>query len=144
MKSILVPAAVFLLVIGAAMSEFVAHVASVERVDAIAPLALPGSLERSDEAGPEVKLLLLALLPEGFDNKEMQLEPGEYLLIIGNRTGLRDVNVRFDRQGNERIGAGVVDGRQRNWKKRLKLSTGSYVVTANDNPDWTCRIVVAR
>lgn len=144
MKSILVPAAVLLLVIGAAMSEFVAHVASVERVDAIAPVALPGSLERSDEAGPEVKLLLLALLPEGFDNKEMQLEPGEYLLIIGNRTGLRDVNVRFDREGNERIGAGVVDGRQRNWKKRLKLSTGSYVVTANDDPDWTCRIVVAR
>jgi hypothetical protein len=27
-------------------------------------------------------------------------------------------------------------------EKRLKLTPGNYLVTANDNPEWTCRIVV--
>jgi len=74
----------------------------------------------------------------------MQLDVGEYLLIIGNRTGLKEVSIRLDRKGNERVAATAMGGRQRDWKKRLKLTAGTYFVTANDNPTWTCQIVVGR
>jgi len=145
MKKILMLSAFLVLVVGAAKSQFLANFANGERVvDVIGPIAVPAMLDQADEAGPEVKLVLLALLPEGFDNKQMQLDPGEYLFVIGNRTGLKDVNVRLDRERNERLGAAAVGGRQTDWKKRLRLSPGTYVVSANDNPDWICRIVVGR
>lgn len=141
MKTILIVAAVLLLVVGAAKSQFIGRIAGVEQV-AIAPVAIPASLEQSQEAGPEVKLVLLALRPEGFETNEMQLEPGEHLFIIGNRTGLREVSMRLERQGSGRVAEATVGGRPRDWKTRLRFTPGTYVLTANDNPDWTCRIVV--
>ena len=143
MKAILIVVGVVLLVGVAAKSQFAGRVAEVENVaQAIAPITIPAGLEQTGEAGPEVKLVLLALWPQGFETSEMQLEPGEYLFIVGNRTGLREVNVQLEREGNGRVAEAAVGGRQRDWKKRLKLTPGTYVVTANDNPDWTCRVVV--
>ena len=143
MKTIVFVAAVLLLAVGAAKSQFIGRIAGVEQVaDAIAPVAIPASIEQSQEAGPEVKLVLLALKPEGFEANEMQLEPGEHLFIIGNRTGLREVSMRLERQGSGRVAEAAVGGRPRDWKTRLRLTPGTYVLTANDNPDWICRIVV--
>ena len=145
MKTILILAAVLLLVLGAAKSQFIEHMAGAEEIsDAITPVVIPDRLEQSDEAGPEVKLVLLALWPEGFEMNEMQLAPGEYLFIIGNRTGLREVSVTLDREGNERMAAATIGGRQRDLKQRLKLTPGTYVVTADENPNWICRIAVGR
>jgi hypothetical protein len=89
MKVVLILIAVVLLVVAASSTRFIGHTAEVDRVDnAVAPVAIPSNLDQSQEAGPEVKLVLLALWPEGFETNEMQLEPGDYLFIIGNRTGL--------------------------------------------------------
>jgi hypothetical protein len=147
MKAALIVVAVSLLVVIATKTQFAGHSPEAVKAprattDAIPPVELPSSLGQSDEAGPEIKLVLLALLPHGFETNEMQLESGDYLLIIGNRTGLREVNVRLDREGKERVAAAAAGGRQREWKKRVKLTPGNYIVTANDNPEWTCRIVV--
>jgi hypothetical protein len=146
MKAILILAAVLLLVIAASHSNFAGSNASLENVpaNAIPPVDISSSVGQSGEVGPEFKLVLLALRPEGFDTNEMHLEAGEYVFIIGNRTGLREVSIRLDREGKEQVAAATVGGRPRDWKQRLKLTPGSYVVTANDNPDWTCRIVVER
>ena len=145
MKAVFVLAAVVLLVVAVTKAQLIGSSAEVESVaNAIAPVAIPSSLDQSQdqEAGPEVKLILLALRPEGFETNEMQLEAGEYLFIFGNRTGLREVNLRLERAGHGRIAEAAVGGRPRDWKKRLRLTPGTYVLTANDNPDWTCRIVV--
>lgn len=143
MKTVSVFVAVILLVLAARNSQFLGSSAESDTaINAIAPIGIPSNLAQSDEAGPEVKLVLLALLPEGFDMKDMQLEAGEYLFIVGNRTGLNEVNIRFERKGSERLAGGPVGGRKRDFKKRLKLTAGSYVITADDNPNWTCRIVV--
>jgi hypothetical protein len=146
MKAVIV-AAVLLLAGVAAKSYFAVRNAHAENVpqapsDAIPPVQIPSSLGRSEEAGPEVKLVLLALQLHGFEKNEMQLEAGNYLFTIGNRTGLREVNIWLDRDGKERVAEAAAGGRQREWKKRLKLIPGNYIVTANDNPEWTCRIVV--
>ena len=145
MKTALYLSAVVLLVGAATSFHLMGRTAEVkDAANAIAPVEIPSIQRQSDEAGPEVRLVLLALRPEGFDSSEMQLDPGEYLLIIGNRTGLTEVSVRLEREGNGRVAAAAVGGRQRDWKKRFKLTPGTYVVTANDNPDWTCRITVGR
>lgn len=145
MKVLLILAAVVLLFAVAAESHFAGRRTTVENPsNAIAPVAIPSTLEQTGEDGPELKLVLLALWPKGFESSEMQLDPGEYLFIVGNRTGLKEVNVRVIREGNEHVAAATVGGRRSDWKKRLILTTGTYVVIANDNPDWTCRIVVGR
>jgi hypothetical protein len=145
MKAVLILAAVLLLVVAANNSHYLGRSAEVESAaNAIAPVDIPSNLGQSDEAGPGVKLVLLALMPEGFDSNEIQLDAGEYLFIIGNRTGLKEVSVRLDREGNEHIAMAAVGGRRRDWKKRLKLTPGTYVITADDNTDWTCRITVRR
>ncbi|HET8781230.1 MAG TPA: hypothetical protein VFM63_02340 [Pyrinomonadaceae bacterium] len=145
MKAVLILAAVLLLVAAATKSHFARRGAEVENIaNAIAPVDTPPNLGQSDEAGPEVKLVLLALWPEGFETNEMQLEPGEYLFIIGNRTGLKEVNVQLQREGRERLAAAVVGGRRRDLKQRVRLTPGIYVVTAGENPEWTCRIMVGQ
>lgn len=145
MKPILILATAVLLVAVATNSHFVQSSADAENVSisaTIPPINIPSNLGQSDEAGPEVKLVLLALLPHGFDTNQMQIEAGDYLFIVANRTGLREVNVRLERGGNERVASATVRGSRIRWKQRLKLTPGSYLVTADDNPDWTCRIVV--
>ncbi|HEX3186986.1 MAG TPA: hypothetical protein VHQ94_19465 [Pyrinomonadaceae bacterium] len=147
MKAVFVLAAVVFLVVAIANAQFIKSSADVQSMaNAIAPVAVPSILDQSQdqEAGPEVKLVLLALRPEGFETNEMQLQPGEHLFIIGNRTGLREVNVRLERQGDGRVAEVIVGGRPRDWKKRLRLTSGVYVLTANDNPHWICRIVVGQ
>jgi hypothetical protein len=143
MKPPVALAAIVLLVLAGANSQLIGRYLEVENsATAIAPVQIPATLDQTGEAGSEVKLVLLALLPEGFDTKEMRLAAGDYVFIIGNRTGLREISVRLDREGLGRVGAATMGGRQRNWKQRMRLTTGTYIVTANDNPDWTCRIIV--
>jgi hypothetical protein len=144
-KLLLILAAVVLLVVAGANSRLIGRYAESKDVaNAIPAVHVPAILDQTGEADPEVKLVLLALLPEGFDQREVQLEPGDYVFIVGNRTGLRDVNVRLDREGVARVAAATLAGRQRDWKQRMRLTTGTYLITANDNPEWSCRIVVGR
>lgn len=145
MKAVLILVAVLLLAVGATKSHFAGRSATVEHAaNAIPPLEISSRFGQSDEADPQVKLVLLALRPEGFDSSEMQLEAGEYLFIIGNRTGLKEVNIRLEHEGNERVATAKVRGRRMDWKQRMKLKPGTYLITADDNPDWTCRIVVGQ
>lgn len=151
MKAMLIMTAILLLAIVSTNSYLAARSANVEKVPALITTAASSptqvdtsvSIDQSDEAGSDIKLVLLALRPEGFDSSEMQLTAGEYLFIISNRTGLDEVNVRLHREGQERMAAGTVR-RRKGWKQRLKLTPGTYLVTVNGNPDWTCRIVVER
>lgn len=143
MKALVILATVLLLVVAVNNSRFMGRSTEVDNTaNAIAPVAIPSEQAQSDEAAPGVKLVLLALWPEGFEKAEMQLDPGEYLFIVGNRTGRKAVNVRLEREGNERVAEAAVGGRQGNWKQRLKLTTGTYIVIADDNPGWICRITV--
>ena len=147
MKSVLISAAVLLLVGVAAKSHFAERNAnaadeSIVAADAIPPVNIPSILGQSDEVGSEFKLVLLALLPHGFETNEMYLDAGTYMFIIGNRTGLKEVNFRFDREGKDRVGEAIAGGRKRDWKQRFELTPGNYIVSANDNPEWSCRIVV--
>ena len=95
-----------------------------------------------DETPSNIKVVLLALRSDGFEPTEIQLAAGEYMLVIRNRTGLADVNVRLQREAGERLGQATVGSKQRDWKRRTTLTPGVYLLTESDHPDWICRIVV--
>jgi hypothetical protein len=98
----------------------------------------------SEAAPSDIRVVLLSLRPEGFEPGELQLTAGEYLLIVRNRTGLSEIKVRLQSEAGERMGEATVRARQRDWKQRLRLAPGVYLLTATDHPDWICRIVVNR
>ena len=135
-KTILVLSVIFVLTVISAAARFAVDTGHIEN----GPSAIP--IPASDELTSDVKLVLLALRPEGFETNEMQLAAGDYVFVIGNRTGMKEINVRLDREQRERLVAATLRGRQKDWKQRLRLTPGTYIVTANDNPNWTCRIVV--
>lgn len=100
--------------------------------------------QTSDEASADVKVVLLTLRGEGFEPAEMQLAAGEYLLVVRNRSGLKEVNVRLVRDNSELLGQAKVGARHRDWKPRLRLTPGTYVLAETNYPEWSMRIVVNR
>jgi hypothetical protein len=103
----------------------------------------PPAMAQSGESEPSIKLVLLELRPEGFEPNEIQLQAGEYMWMIRNRTGLDEVKLSLNRAGNERVTTATAHSRLRDWKQRMKLTPGTYVFSAPGYPDWTCRVVVA-
>ena len=96
----------------------------------------------ADEAPLGIQVVLITLRPEGFEPVEMQIAPGEYLFVVRNRTGLDEVSTQLMRENGEHLGQANIGARRRDWKQRLKLTPGTYLLSEADHPDVTCRIVV--
>ncbi len=107
-------------------------------------LSVSRAVGSTDEAPSDIRVVLLALRSEGFEPQEIQLAAGEYLFVVRNRTGLDEVNVRLLREANQQLATAKVRARQRDWKQRLQLTPGTYVLTESGHPEWSCRIVVLR
>ena len=88
--------------------------------------------------------MLVALRPEGFEPAEIELSAGEYLFVVRNRTGLDEINVRLQRENGEPLGQGKIEARRKDWKQRLKLTPGTYILSEDSHSDWHCRIVVGK
>jgi hypothetical protein len=91
-----------------------------------------------------IQVVLVALRPEGFEPAEIELPAGEYLFVVRNRTGLDEINVRLQRENGEPLGQGKIEPRRKDWKQRLKLTPGTYILSEDSHSDWHCRIVVGK
>jgi Na+-transporting methylmalonyl-CoA/oxaloacetate decarboxylase gamma subunit len=98
--------------------------------------------QTNDEAPANIQVVLLTLRSEGFEPAELQLAAGEYLLVVRNRTGLDEVDVSLVRENGQHLGQSKVGARQKDWKQRLKLTPGTYLLNETNHPDWTLRVVV--
>lgn len=96
------------------------------------------------EASSDIQVVLLALQAEGFEPAEIRLSPGEYLFVVRNRSGQDETDVRLARENGEPLGHAKVRARRSDWKQRLKLTPGVYLLRETSHPEWTCRIVVDR
>ena len=68
MKPILIVVAVLLVVAVTTKSHFAGLGGTVDNaLNAIPPVSIPSILDQSEDAGSELKLVLLALMPEGFE-----------------------------------------------------------------------------
>ncbi len=101
-----------------------------------------GSTASASQDQHDIKVVLFTLRAEGFEPEEMQLSAGEYFLIVRNRSGLDEFNVRLLRENGENLREARVRGHRRDWKQRLRLTPGTYLFTETNHPDWTCRITV--
>lgn len=88
----------------------------------------------------DTKVLLIAVQTYGFEPTELDVEEGRYLLVIQNRSGLNDLVVTLEGENGKKIFQ--ENAQQRRWRKRFDLKQGSYRLTAENNPEWSCVIRV--
>jgi hypothetical protein len=93
----------------------------------------------------EVSSLRVTIRPTGFEPAEVRLPAGSVLLTVANRSGLREVALRWDVEGD---GGGTLHRarmtlEQLDWRGAAFLTPGVYVLTETAHPEWKCRITVA-
>jgi hypothetical protein len=94
------------------------------------------------QQGERVETELISITPDGIQPKEIKRPKGRFFLALENRTGLRDVSLRLDREGGSRF----IDAPMLNGKLILKYSTdlppGVYRLTEASHGDWACRVTI--
>jgi hypothetical protein len=91
----------------------------------------------------DLTALVFAVRPTGFDPDELTISSGRYLIVVQNRSRLRDLTFRFDRENGERLHEVRPQGL--NWKRQFELQPGKYVLSEASHPEWHCVIhVIAR
>jgi hypothetical protein len=104
----------------------------------------PVAASTSAEAPPEVtegSVVVLTLRPDGFWPSEVTVRPGEYLLVVQNRSGLDDYSIRLDREAQGKLHE-VKLSRKLDWRQQFNLTPGNYQVSESGHPEWSCRIAV--
>lgn len=85
---------------------------------------------------------LVTIQPFGFEPKEITRPAGPFLLIVDNRSGLRDVTLLLDRTGGNRLVAEPVLWHKLDWRETLDLAPGTYRLSEVANPSWLCEITI--
>jgi hypothetical protein len=91
--------------------------------------------------GPEGEIV--AVQRNGFEPNQITRRAGEFLLLIDNRSGLDEIQVRLERVVNrERVHDVSLTKRAYSWNTMLNLPPGEYALTEVSHPEWTCRITL--
>ena len=85
---------------------------------------------------------LVTVKPSGFDPLEIRRPPGRFYLRINNRSGIHDLELRFDREQGERVQDVRLPRGRLAWSKLLELPPGRYVLSEINHPEWICTITI--
>jgi len=91
-------------------------------------------------SGQELLGLVIAIRPNGFSPSEFEITDGRYVVLVQNRSGLRELTFQLDREGGERLHQ--VRAQRSKWSKEFDLHPGTYVLSVVDHPEWQCLIKV--
>jgi hypothetical protein len=84
----------------------------------------------------------ITIRPTGFDPAETTLSKGRSLLTVDNRSGLREVVLRLDKEAGNRLQEVRVQREKLDWRRTVDFEPGRYLLTEAAHPGWTCRITV--
>ena len=105
------------------------------------PAHVPQQQTNSAEERLEAELVVVG--PNGFEPAEITRPAGQFLLIVDNRSGLEQVQVRVERvTGRERLHDVGLSKEEFTWNTLLRLPPGDYVLTEASHPDWVCRLTL--
>lgn len=110
-----------------------------QRTSETSPTAAANTLN-SQSADREAKALLFAVQPYGFEPSGMDVDEGRYLLVVQNRSGLTDLLVTLQTDDTRKVHEEHTQLKQ--LRKRLDLNKGTYHLTVQNHPEWSCVIRV--
>ena len=94
----------------------------------------------SVKKGTEVEVI--TILPTGFQPAEISRPTGFFLIAVENRSGLRTIQLRLDREAGNRLHEVQVHPRKNYWHQGLDLPPGRYILSEAYHPEWTCAIEI--
>lgn len=90
----------------------------------------------SRKKGPEVELVTIS--PDGFDPQQITRPSGVFVLVVNNRSGLQEVQLRFDELKGKRLKDVRVRSNKLDWGDLIDLKAGTYSLTEANHPGWVC------
>lgn len=92
---------------------------------------------------PRIEGEVIVVRPWGFDPTSITRPKGSFILMVDNRSGLVDLDLRLDKAtGNHIKGAHATDHRQHDWVDLFDLEPGDYLLTEATHPKWVCKIAI--
>jgi hypothetical protein len=86
--------------------------------------------------------VLITINRRGFEPAALSRPKGKFFLLVENRSGLREVDLRLDRVAGNRLHEVKVPREQLDWAELLDLNPGEYRLTEAGRSDWACRITI--
>jgi hypothetical protein len=126
--------------VGSARAWFAAAPPAHTETAARPPLAAQAAQPTPD--ADAVKAELITLTPRGFEPAALTRPKGRMLLVVDNRSGLREMTLRLDAEHGQRLkeihrGRGRLDAQE-----LLDLPPGRYLLTEAEHPAWRCLITL--
>ena len=78
--------------------------------------------------------LIIAVYPTGFRPPELDVVAGRYLVVVQNRSGIRDLTYRLDTMTGLKLQE--ITSQKLQWKTEFDLLPGTYVLSVGDHPTW--------
>jgi hypothetical protein len=87
---------------------------------------------------------LITATPAGFEPAEITRPQGRFLLAIDNRSGLDEIDLYLERETGGRVNVPLSRRGKLAWREAIDLSPGTYILRANNDESWRCRITITR
>jgi hypothetical protein len=138
-----------LLLIAIAIGVFAARTALKPSVPAVSFKQGPNpefKVEPKNKDVTTVESEVISLTPFGFEPKEIKRPKGLFCLMVNTRLGLKEVNLRLDRD----LGNGVKEKQKEknvkndilDWQEFLDLNPGTYILSESSLPKFTCTLTI--
>ena len=89
-----------------------------------------------------VEAEVITILQTGFQPSTITRPHGQFLILIDNRSELEDLTLRLDSVAGKRLRE-LRQTKKQNVVKQLEdLPPGEYLLTAEEQPEWICRITI--
>ena len=114
--------------------------AKVKPLVPAAPIPTIAPAAKTQASNDEVQGLVIAIRPSGFSPAEVDVTEGRYVVLVQNRSGIRNLTFRVDSESGERLHQ--VRPQELQWKKTFDLHPGRYVLSVVGHSSWRCLLTV--
>src|SRR5262245_6430202 len=94
--------------------------------------------EKTDRIQPEV----VVIRKTGIEPAEIVRPRGRFALVVYNRSGLSEVQLKLDHVGDTTIRNARVSREKLDWRSVEDLAPGNYVLSEANHPGWACNITI--
>jgi len=96
-----------------------------------------------DEPSERMEFVVITVTPFGFEPQEIERSRNAFVLAVHNHSGIADLSLRLHRVNNEKLHEIQMRRGRGRWQLPLNLPAGDYLLTAESQPEWRCKIRLA-
>lgn len=95
-----------------------------------------------DQQNQSIEAEVISIRPSGFEPTQIARPKGPFLLVIENRSELEEIDFQLGVEGATPLFQVKRSWEDADWSQVIDLTTGQYVLTESNHPDWKCTITI--